>query len=746
VYPRPGQRLAPSLLRDVLDQPIPPELQFRDALRDKRLCDLDADTTRDCNEHQLVVLAQEVVDAVRRAIPSLPWDVLERCPDVPRAVDLRNLELGMRAFNCLGREGLDPDIRGLESRSIGQLLEMHGFGAGCLVDLLTALEAAADLKSEDEVEGEDGAGLLEELEAAADLKSEDEVDLTVPEYSPALAATAVAFRSALRLADKVDAAAMQAELLGQELDISASDPRLGPELRTGPLGFYSGQTLSELAAAVRNRSTNEGWSEHALLEGFERLSDKVERLASLSLDEELHEFASLAGAQRNTRIVLRRNGWDGGPRQTLEETGQAFGVTRERVRQICARVTRAINGGRPYAPALDRALEAIYALLPAGKVDIEHALVDQGIVSSQLDLSGIEMAARVLGRGASLSIVGSGIMTDDAESTREASVVVRAAHKAVSRWGVATHDDVAVSASDLGQDPVGSELVVRVLTACPGYRLLDAEAGWFTMLSQRSSLRSRMRKILSVTSPISVAELRAGLGRHYRVQGFAPPSRVLLALCELLPGYRVEGSTVFAEPALDWRAVLSGVERQMVGVLKEHGPVMSRIDYEELCVARGVGKSTFYVYLDYSPVLHRYARGVYGLRGADVPAGLVEMVQPAKIRKGRVLVDYGWTKDRQVFCHYRVSAPMISSGVFSAPSSMKSFLYGQFAVESPDGGRFGTITVAESGTWGLSPFFRRRGGEPGDYLLIVFDLSRHVAVIRLGDESLKDRVLQDVAS
>jgi hypothetical protein len=77
---------------------------------------------------------------------------------------------------------------------------------------------------------------------------------------------------------------------------------------------------------------------------------------------------------------------------------------------------------------------------------------------------------------------------------------------------------------------------------------------------------------------------------------------------------------------------------------------------------------------------------------------------------------------------------------------MKSFLYGQFAIESPDGGKFGTITVADTGAWGLGPFFRRRGGEPGDYLLIVFDLGRRVSVMRLGDEFLKDRVLQDTTN
>ena len=51
----------------------------------------------------------------------------------------------------------------------------------------------------------------------------------------------------------------------------------------------------------------------------------------------------------------------------------------------------------------------------------------------------------------------------------------------------------------------------------------------------------------------------------------------------------------------------------------------------------------------------------------------------------------------------------------------------------------GTLVVKENSAWGLGPFFRRRGGESGDYLSIVYDPSRWVATVQIGDASLTDQ-------
>lgn len=43
------------------------------------------------------------------------------------------------------------------------------------------------------------------------------------------------------------------------------------------------------------------------------------------------------------------------------------------------------------------------------------------------------------------------------------------------------------------------------------------------------------------------------------------------------------------------------------------------------------------------------------------------------------------------------------------------------------------LVVKDTQAWGLGPFFRRRGGEAGDLLQIVFDTKQGLASVHLGE-------------
>ena len=147
-------------------------------------------------------------------------------------------------------------------------------------------------------------------------------------------------------------------------------------------------------------------------------------------------------------------------------------------------------------------------------------------------------------------------------------------------------------------------------------------------------------------------------------------------------------------------------------------------------------RSTFWVYLDYSPVIDRFAPGVYGLRGAAVDPVVVQSLIPQYQPRTPVRLDHGWTTDRRIWIGYRLSEAMLTSGVFSVPPGLKSFLQGPFALKAADGTPVGTVAVKEGTGWGIGPFFRCRGGEPGDTIVIVFDLKAKEARLSIGDDDL----------
>ncbi len=169
-----------------------------------------------------------------------------------------------------------------------------------------------------------------------------------------------------------------------------------------------------------------------------------------------------------------------------------------------------------------------------------------------------------------------------------------------------------------------------------------------------------------------------------------------------------------------------------MNVLREHGPLMQRPKLEELCLGKGLHRDSFSIHLTYSPVIARYAPGVYGLRGAQIPIGLAEsMVEPR--RKTRVLADYGWLPDGRIFLSYTLSKGSLSNGIISVPAGMKSYLQGEFKLIIADGHSAGRLVVKDTQAWGLGPYFRRRGGEPGDPFRIVLDTKQRLASLSLGE-------------
>jgi hypothetical protein len=166
------------------------------------------------------------------------------------------------------------------------------------------------------------------------------------------------------------------------------------------------------------------------------------------------------------------------------------------------------------------------------------------------------------------------------------------------------------------------ELVGRALTFLGGFHWLEQSADWFWLSDNPNNpVLNRMRKILSVANPINVCELWAGIGRDYAMKGFSPPKRVLLEFCRQAPGLRVNDETVTADPAVNSDDVLSQIERDIVHMLSEHGGTMAPSEFKSVCFGMGVNQSTFCQNLAKSPIISRYAGGLYGLIGSGERSG-----------------------------------------------------------------------------------------------------------------------------
>ena len=164
-------------------------------------------------------------------------------------------------------------------------------------------------------------------------------------------------------------------------------------------------------------------------------------------------------------------------------------------------------------------------------------------------------------------------------------------------------------------------LVLSALACLAGFHWLDQATGWFWLSDNpKNRVLNRIRKILSVANPINISVLLAGISRDYEMKGFSPPMRLLLELCRQTPGLRVKDSTVEAKPGINADDVLTGIERDIIHILAEHGGRIAPTELKSICLGMSVNRRTFYKCLRYSPIF-KVEVGLCGLIGSGEKLG-----------------------------------------------------------------------------------------------------------------------------
>jgi hypothetical protein len=372
-------------------------------------------------------------------------------------------------------------------------------------------------------------------------------------------------------------------------------------------------------------------------------------------------------------------------------------------------------------------------LLPIPSPDAHSRLLDGRLVKGDFSPRSIETAARIFRRPVPF-VETNGFLLPPG-NWPPSQVVTTIALRLVEHWGATTVSEVESQLSENGFD-VERRLLEMYLLTLDGFAWLDQENEWFWAKSSRNRLLNQIEKIVSVAGSIELSELRAGVGRHHRTKGFRPPREVLASLCQNSGAYSRVGDMIVGGPDLrDWRIVLAANERKLAQTLFDYGPVMRRDDLERVVVTeRGLNRSSFYVYLTYSPILERFAPGVFGLRGAKITAAEVQAMIPPHVRH-QVLLDHGWTNDGLLWVAFHVSPAAAQTGIFGTPAAIGAVAKGSYQLSSEDNHPVGTLVI-EQAIWGLSPYFRRWGVESGDYVVIALNLDTKQASIATGSEEL----------
>lgn len=686
-YPRPGQALAPQTLRELLFGQIPHDIPRDGQWKGTRLCDLDESAWAHFPAEAIDRLVELIVSRAGRA----GHHRLLRhrlVPAPPPGVRLQDLDLENRTFHCLVREGYARDIRRLGELTLEKLSSFRAFGAKCLVDLLTAIEASAAHYGH----------LDEEITAAVERLSE------LPE------AAAVTF----------------------------SDPRLGPLLR--PLDAES-NTLDEMCRRLRNRKIDPPEPKRFA----QRLSDlhtQILDMTKLPLEDECLEICAPGLSPRDRRILVEHFGWDGGEERTLSQLGETHGLSRERIRQICTDVQNHRRGIPAYSPVLDRALAFLAKSLPAPLGQLQAAFDAEKFSACGMRIAAALRAAALFGRPAPLAIVeaGAGRVAVPPEMAACAAAIARAAIRPTFAFGIGSIERFCELAAREACSPVSRELACATLESFAPDCWLDAQRKWFCLSDPaQSGAANVLEKALSVASEISLGDFSNALLRQRRMPAdMLPPPRGLAELCRRIPGVVALNGHIRATRAIDPKAALANAEYILWSVLAECGGVLGRVELEQRSRQRGVTRSNLNAMLFSSPIIRPFGRAIFGLIGAAPNAALIEATA-RKLRPAypsRVLRTFGRREDGVTFLAYRLSRAAISGGVLSIPAVLRPQLANSYQLRGADGRVLGTLASRAGCGWGIGPALRHAKVKEGDHLLILLDTAKGEARLHIGDESL----------
>jgi Sigma-70, region 4 len=622
----------------------------------------------------------------------------------PRSLDPSLLSWSNRTRNCLQKAGLLSDVSRLSMISFGELLSISALGAVSVLDFSCVAEAA--FAPSHQVVREGGPG------------NDDPAALLLE--------------------------AIDATWSGQ---ISSQDPRFSDLLPTGHLTVF--ERLEQLTAEPEDPPLAELQLARSLTGVRERLS----RISSVPLEVALADFVERLTRYSGARLkaLLRRLGFDGEEPATLEEAAALLGVTRERMRQIHKRLTDRLPNHPLFMPQVDAAIYALREAAPIGADRAAVLLQTKGISAHAFHPKSLLAAADFCGRPQPFELENSvGLPRVIVEKRREFErAALSVACRQAEASGATNVQDVAAELVSRGHGDVDYEKVRRLLNDCREIEFLNPDWLWHKAgIPERNRLRNVTRKMLSVTSPIHVGELREGVHRHYKIRRtrgisswplVTPPRAVLQEFYRVHPEFSIEqDGLVGSVGKLEYASALNSTERILFEVLRSSPAcLLDRTSLARSCADFGMNPNTFSQYLTSSPVITHVGTDMWSLRGTKVDAASVEALREANAARPneKRIIDHGWTERGELWLAARLPEDP-SHFVLGIPSAIRRFVVGrEFPATDENGVTAGTVRVNAEGTsYGYRPFLVRGGADADDILLITFQLTAAVSTLRLIDD------------
>lgn len=426
--------------------------------------------------------------------------------------------------------------------------------------------------------------------------------------------------------------------------------------RVRSLTWLGSVTASDLRLWHRDEDAPQRAVQVGLQEG--RTAEMVRAIARADMNtfaQEVEDVAiCLAAVRHGGKLVDRSDRWvrifveryvsTMGAGKTLEEVGQMFGLTRERVRQICARLLEARDGMDLSLPATMRTLGAARRAAPQPTNEMNEQLArflgeGAGIEAAMNFAAEMGVQDVPVVRRESRLRVGDAYewmsTIELADAAPWGTMAFSAARREISLMGCTNLLHVAGALALEHEIAPGKEALVAVIQNAPGFRWLDREGGWFTLGDggENSGAALRIRKLMAVArNPVNVDGIATALITDdlwlSRERDRGPSVPPLHVQRELLYGWgwlKSLQKNRFTPVEQITSDALSDIEKMFVEIIEANGgvaarhqlvvPICEKLKITEMAVNGQIGAS---------PVIVKIEHGLYGLIGRTLDDGALE--------------------------------------------------------------------------------------------------------------------------
>lgn len=430
---------------------------------------------------------------------------------------------------------------------------------------------------------------------------------------------------------------------------------------------------------------------------------------------------------------------------TLDEAGAAVGVTRERVRQVMAKIEPQLKGG--VVPGALRVAETLVARSPVPE-PVGRQLAQLGMTRPTLTGKGLLNVLKLIGASPK-DLVGTDLvlMEDWLVEAAEVALMkaVSIANKHTSSFGMTTAEEIRQALASPGH-PLDATDIDRVLRREPSIKWAG-EWLWVEKDhdgSHANRLVNTARSILSVNTPQTVASIYEGARRMWKFRrlDILPPISAMKIFFEESPYFSIENDLVRPIEALSYRDILGRTTATMIDVLKGSPyQVMDRQSLYEACSDAGIPAGTYGIWTTYAEWMEKFGPNVWGLRGSSPNPAAVETIR--KAARARLKAEprrkmWAWAPDGRIAQTMDVTTSFISTGVLSFVPEIQNILAGQSLAISFKGEQVATAKLGDDHAfcWGWHPAIHAIGAKRGDVLRITIDVAARAAELHLGGQEI----------